>query len=52
MEIVELGDGPSAAYKYLSTSQLDVAPRIDDINVREASRWSDRYPVRRGGSAG
>jgi hypothetical protein len=42
MEILELEDVPSAAYRYLSTSQLDVAPRIDDTTVREDSRWSDR----------
>jgi hypothetical protein len=42
METLELEDVPSAAYRYLSTSQLDVAPRIDDTSVREDSRWSDR----------
>jgi hypothetical protein len=42
MEILELEDVPSAAYRYLRTSQLEVAPRIDDTRVREDSRWSDR----------
>jgi hypothetical protein len=34
---LELFEVMSAVYRYLRTSQLEVAPRIDEINVREAS---------------
>lgn len=42
VETFELEDVPSAAYRIRNTSQLDVAPRIDEISVRVDSGWFDR----------
>ena len=40
------------ACKNLRTSQLDVAPKMDETSVNEDSCWVDRYGARRGGSGG
>ena len=41
-----------AEYRDLKTSQLDVAPKIEETNVSEDSGCDDRYGARRGGSGG
>lgn len=42
----------NAAYRNLSTSQLDVAPRIEETTVKDESGRDDTYGARRGGSGG